>query len=402
MKTRLLAASATLAAAALVLIPASAALATCDPATRAIQYLAANQLPDGSLDISSAGFGNPIASENMVIGAAAAGYDPNTIQKSGKSVYDYLAANSSAATNSVGRAGTLVLALAAGDTTPGRYNLDDFGGVHPLTVVTAAYHSAGAQTGAYGDGSAFGQALAILAVRAGGQAPPAGAISWLKSIRNTGLAPSSGGYLNELPTDTGWNFGNVADQNQGDTNTTSLALQALGAAGDHTSDSSVLAFLHTQQNPDGGFPLERPSAFGTASDADSDALVLESLASTGQPLAAWTVGGHTPLNNLLSLQDGAGGGFSGGSPDTVTTSQAPQGLDQVTAPVHAPAAGRTLPPAGCPAAAVAAASATPSPAPKLPAAGAAPGTGAPPPSALVLVVVLVAASAVGIRAFQAA
>jgi hypothetical protein len=399
MKTRLLAASATLAAASLFVIPSSAALAACDPATRAIQYLAANQLPDGSLDISSAGFGNPIASENMVIGAAATGYDPNTFEKSGKSVYDYLAANSSAATNSVGRAATLVLALAAGNTTPGRYNLDDFGGVHPLTVVTSAYHSSGAQTGAYGDGSAFGQALAILAVHAWGQAPPAGALAWLKSIRNTGLAHGSGGYLNELPTDTGWNFGNAADQNQGDTNTTALTLQALDAAGDHTQDSSALAFLHTQQNLDGGFPLERPSAFGTASDADSDALVLEALRSTGQSAAAWSVGGNTPLSNLLSLQDSVGGGFSGSSPDTVTTSQAPQGLLQVTAPVSAPTAGRAVPAAGCPVAAVAAVSPTPSPAPKLPAAGAVPRTGAPI-SALVLVVVLVAGAAVGIRAYR--
>lgn len=399
MKPRLLAVSAILAAAPLFAIPSSAALAACDPATRAIQYLAANQLPDGSLDISSAGFGNPIASENMVIGAAATGYDPNTIQKSGKSVYDYLAAHSSAATNSVGRAATLVLALAAGNTTPGRYNLDDFGGVHPMTVVTSTYHSSGAQTGAYGDGSAFGQALAILAVRAGGQAPPAGAITWLRGIRNTGLAHSSGGYVNELLTDTGWNFGNAANQNQGDTNTTALALQALDAAGDHTSDSSALAFLHTQQNPDGGFTLEKPSAFGTASDADSDALVLEALASTGQPVAAWTVGGNTPLSNLLSLQDHAGGGFSGNSADTVTTSQAPQGLLQVPAPVSAPRAGRAVPAQGCPVAAVAAVS--PAPTPRLPAAGAVARTGALPRSALVVVMFLVAGAAVGIRAQRA-
>lgn len=401
MKLRLLAASATLAA-SLFVPPLSAAMAACDPVTRTVQYLAAQQLPDGRLDMASAGgFGNPNASENMVIGVAAAGYDPNTIQKSGKTIYDYLAANSTAATNSVGRAATLVLALTAGNTTPGRYNLEDFGGVHPLTVVTNGYQPSGAQTGAYGDGSAFGQALSILAVRAAGQVVPAGAISWLKNIRNTGKSPVSGGYPAELPTDTGWNYGNAADQNQGDTNTSALALEALNAAADHTQDAAGLAFLHNQQNPDGGFPLEKPG-FGTASDADSDALVLEAITSTGQSLTSWTVSGNTPLSNLLAMQDGNTGGFSGSSPDTFTSSQVPQGLAAVAAPVGAPGTARAVPAQGCPAAAavVVVASPSPSPTPNLPGAGVAPRTGAlliP-----VLALLLVAGAALGTRAGRGA
>ena len=397
MKTRLFAASAILAAATMF-ISSAPAQAACDSNTRAVQYLAANQAADGSLDMTSAaGFGNPNASENMVLGVAAAGFDPNTIQHSGKSVYDYLAANGAAATNSVGRAATLLLALHAGNTNPGRYDLDNFGGVHPLTVVTSSYQSSGSQAGAYGDGSSFGQALAILAVKAAGQTPPAGAITWLKSIRNTGADPGSGGYTSELPTDTGWNYGNAADQHQGDTNTTALALQALNAAGDHTQDAGALDFLHNQQNPDGGFPLEKPSAFGTASDADSDALALEALASTGESLSSWTVGGNTPLSNLLSMQDGSTGGFSGIAPDTFTTSQVPQGLAGVAGPVAAPVAGRAVPAEGCPAAVVAAAapSPSPSPTPALPAAGGA----AVPPSPVIpaITLLLLAAAGLGIR-----
>jgi hypothetical protein len=397
MKTHLFAASATLAA---VLFAGGApAQAACDPATRAIQYLAANQLPDGSLDMSSAGgFGNPNASEQMAIGVAAAGYDPNTITRSGKSVYDYLAANSAAATNSVGRAATLVLALAAGNTPTARYNLDDFGGVHPLTVVNAAYHASGPNAGAFGDGSTFGQALSILALRAAGQTPPPAALTWLESTRNTGRSPGSGGYTAELPTDTGWNYGNAADQHQGDTNTTSLALQALDAAGDHSQDAAGLAFLHDQQNPDGGFPLEKPSAFGTASDADSDALGLEAITATGQPLNTFTVGGNTPLSNLLSMQDAASGGFSGGAPDTFTTSQVPQGLAGAALPVSPPTAGRAVPAAGCPAPSVTGATASPiaSPVPRLPAAGA--GRSAVPPRGAVPLPFLVLWLAAGVAA----
>jgi len=400
MKTRLLAASAILAATPLT--TSTPALGACDANTSAVQYLAANQLADGSLDLTSAGgFGNPNASEQMVISAAAAGYDPNTIQRSGKSVYAYLAANSTAATNSVGRAATLVLALAAGNSPAGRYNLDDFGGVHPLSVVTGAYHATGAQAGAYGDGSTFGQALAVLAVRVAGQAPPAAALTWLRSTRNTGRSPGSGGYTAELPTDTGWNYGNAADQHEGDTNTTSLALQALNASGDHTQDAGALAFLHTQQNSDGGFPLEKPSSFGTSSDADSDALVLEALASTGQDLAGWTVSGNTPLSNLLSLQDAVTGGFSGSAPDTFTTSQVPQGLARMAAPVGPAPAGRALPAQGCvAAAAVAAASPSPSPTPKLPAAGVRPADTAP--LAPAVVVVVLAGLACGLRTWRRA
>jgi hypothetical protein len=392
MKTRLLAASAILAATSLTTLAASPAAAACDPGTRAVQYLAAHQMADGGVDMSSAfGFGNPVASMDAALGIAANGYDPNTVKSTaGKSLFDYLAANAATATSTPRRAAKLVLTLEAGNTPSGRFDPDNFGGVHPLSIVSASYH---AGTGAYDDGASNTQALAILAVRATGGTPPALAVTWLKNIRNTGKV--SGGYSGELATDTGWSTGNAADQAQGDTNSTAVAIEALAAVSDQTQDSAARAFLHDQQNPDGGFPLEKPSAFGTASDADSDALVLEALRALGDPLSNWTVAGNTPLSNLLSMQDASGGGFTMPSPDTFTTSQVPQGLVQVATPVAAPSAGTAVPAAGCPAAAVVVAA---SPAPVgLPRAGQPGPPGGAAPAILVLAGLLVAAMGLGVR-----
>ncbi|MDQ6748601.1 MAG: hypothetical protein M3010_10935, partial [Candidatus Dormibacteraeota bacterium] len=272
MKNGFLAASAILAATSLTTAVATPAAAACDPGTRAVQYLAANQMTNGGLDMTSAGnFGNPVATMDAALGIAASGYDPNTVRSgAGKTFYDYLAANSATATSTPRRAAKLVLTLVAGNTPGGRYDVNNFGGVQPLGIVNASYHSA---TGAYDDGASNTQALAILAVKAAGGTPPAAAVAWLKGIRNTGKV--AGGYAGppaETTTDTGWSSGNAADQAQADTNSTSVALEALAAVGDHTQDNPALAFLHNQQNPDGGFPLEKPSAYGTGSDADSDAL----------------------------------------------------------------------------------------------------------------------------------
>ncbi|MGI8609166.1 MAG: hypothetical protein ACR2MY_08080 [Candidatus Dormibacteria bacterium] len=371
MKLRSSATSATLAAVTLLaFLPGTTigAAAACDPGTRALQYLAANQKADGSLDMKSAGgFGNPVATMNMLIGAAASGYDPSTITSGGNSGYAYLAANSSTATNSIGRAATLVLALTAGNSPAGRFDVDNFGGVHPLSIVQAGYTSSGANAGAFGDGSTFTQTLALLAYRAAGLTPPGASVTWLTNLRNTGR--TSGGYTGELGTDTGWSYANQRDTAQADTNTTSEALMALAAAGNHTQDGPALAFLHNQQNPDGGFPLEKPSAFGTSSDADSDSLVLEALKAAGQPLSSWSIGGKTPLSNLLSMQDGNSGGFSGSGPDTFTSSEVPQGIAQVPLPVVAASPSRALPAAGCPQAAATAASPSPTAVPMLPRAG---------------------------------
>ena len=92
-----------------------------------------------------------------------------------------------------------------------------------------------------------------------------------------------------------------------DTNTTALAIQALVAAGQPTSTTEIqngLAFLETGQNADGGFTYDPASAFGTDSDADSTAYVVQALIAAGEdPSAArWTEGGNTAIDYLLASQ----------------------------------------------------------------------------------------------------
>ncbi|MGL4650307.1 MAG: prenyltransferase/squalene oxidase repeat-containing protein, partial [Caldilineaceae bacterium] len=95
-----------------------------------------------------------------------------------------------------------------------------------------------------------------------------------------------------------------------DSNTTSLAVQALVAAGEPVSATAVvsgLAYLKSTQQSNGGFAYDAVS--GTGSDANSTAYVLQALAAAGETptSAAWTVEGATAVDFLLSLQleDGA-------------------------------------------------------------------------------------------------
>jgi len=82
-----------------------------------------------------------------------------------------------------------------------------------------------------------------------------------------------------------------------DSNSTALAIEALHAAG-VTPTHDPLAFLHSLQDSDGGFPL----IAGSGTDPNSTGLVLQALAAVGADpaSASWTVSGHTPVDALLS------------------------------------------------------------------------------------------------------
>ncbi len=374
MRHLMLVASATLAL--LVGAGTTPALAACDPGIRAIQYLAANQKADGSLDMSSAGgFGNPGATMDFAMDAAANGVDPGAVRLTGGSgIYDYLATQAATAAGDSGLTAKLLLAIVAGNTPAGKFNYNAFGGQDLLGKLTSPapggfYQTSGASLGSYGSGATFAQSLAVMAVRATGGTPPAAAVAWLKGLENQGATKDT---QNTGFSGKGWSTGTASNAAQGDTNSTAIALEALNSVGDTTANAAALAWLHTQQNTDGGFPFETPGGF-TASDPNSDAFVLQALVATGQSLTAWTTAGQTPMTNLLTFQDASTGGFSAPTPDTFTTSLGvPAALAARALPV-APVttAGATVPAAGCPLAAtiVVSPSPSPSPAPRLPAAG---------------------------------
>jgi hypothetical protein len=279
-----------------------------DPASRAIQYLQSQQSAlNGAIPSSPGSYG---PSEMFAISAAAAGYDPNSLRAgTGPSVMDYLAANVVDASSTAGKAGELIQAVVAAGRDP-----HAFAGHDLVATVVAGLN---ATTGALGDGQAFNQALAIQGLVAAGATVPVAALTYVVTAQNS---------------DGGWDYLNIhndpnpLDFATSDTNSTAMSLMALDSAGNHSRDASGRAWLHKQQNADGGFPYQA----GSGSDPDSTALVLQAIVATGaDPAAAtWTKGGHTPLAKLIATQ-GAGGGYTfpgNAGPDAFTTSQVPLGL----------------------------------------------------------------------------
>lgn len=175
-------------------------------------------------------------------------------------------------------------------------------------VLPTAYYNG--TSGAYATG-AGPQSWAILGTAALSETVPANALQYLKS-----LAQPDGGWEWEK----GWGT---------DTNTTALALQALIANGEPLGSTWItqgLAYLNAAQNADGGFPYDPNSQWGTDSDANSTAYVLQALRAARQEPAggAWGEGQNNPIGFLLSLQltDGSFEWQKGAGANLAATQQA--------------------------------------------------------------------------------
>jgi hypothetical protein len=320
-RTRRVAALATTGATGVALlafaIGAGSAATQVDPASRAIAYLQGQQSgSDGSIPV---GPSTDAVSEEYAIGAAAAGYDPKALRRgSGPSVMTYLSAHAASACASAGGCGELIQAVVAAGLSPSA-----FGGIDLLTSLATFYNSS---SGVFGVQEAFTQTLAIEGLEAAGQPVPTAAIRLLVKEQD-----SDGGWdylLDRDDPNAGSNF------DTSDTNSTAMVLMALNAAGVHSRNASALAWLHTQQDADGGFPYQA----GAGTDPDSTALVLQALLAGGQNPAAptWAPGGHSPLAELIATQDSDGGFTFPGktAPDPFTTAQVPPALVLQAYPVH--------------------------------------------------------------------
>jgi prenyltransferase beta subunit len=257
-----------------------------------------------------------------VIAAAAAGRSQGTLTSGvGRGALTYLASRASAYTHAQsgagplfpGRAGQLIVAVAAGDESP-----TAFGGLNLVAELQATYDS---QSGAYattaqegfssGAASTINQLWAILGLAAAQQPVPSRASDFLISLQEA---------------DGGWGFGSG-----GDVDTTALVVQALIASGnvapDHARVQAGLTFLRQSQAPTGGW-----AAFGTLS-ADSTAVAIQALAAAGYvPTGpSWlTASGRTPQEDLIGLQaaDGSFGGNALGTADAIA------GLAEAALPIY--------------------------------------------------------------------
>jgi hypothetical protein len=276
------AAAAWLAAMTLIVTSAGAALADMSTtagqaAERAVSWMHSQQQPDGSFG----GFG-PGSTTDAVLAIVAAGQDPATFSKGANTPVTFLKSHAQDIAKTAGGAGKLLIAANA-------LGIDgkSFGGVDLVQAIQATYGISA--TGQYG-GDAIGDAFAILGLHAAGQPVPAEAIQRLKSLQTT---------------NGGWSFSGDTTPKSEDTNTTAVVLQALKAEGVDKTDPNVIkmavTYLAAQQNKDGGWPYQQGGSFGSDSDVNSTAYVVQAMQSL-QNLTLVQAG----QNFILSLQNKSG------------------------------------------------------------------------------------------------
>ena len=264
---------------------ASAAHPQTEAANKALSYVRTLQNAGGGFP-----FFGPVSSAGETIDAVlafvAADIDPATVKKDGKSPLHYLEAQTDSYITTPGHLAKLVLGLAAAGEDP-----RDFAGHDLVAGMNAGFNSA---SHSYGDG-AFDHALYMLARARLHLSPTHGSASHLKSKQ-----------LN----DGCWAWKDIWAC---DTNTTALAIEALLAAGVDPSDGAVedaLDYLEDAQNNDGGWPYDPLSSWGTDSDANSTAFVIQALVAAGEKIGDWDKGGTTPLEALLRFQNPQTGAFT--------------------------------------------------------------------------------------------
>jgi hypothetical protein len=187
-----------------------------------------------------------------------------------------------------GQAANLVLAVIAGGRNPRDFAGEDL--IAALSALPATPVPSGL-AGIYGD-DLYDHALVLIALVAAGETVPDVALDPIRA------AQAENG---------GWAYDGATDPSAADSNTTSLIIQALVAAG-HGDDPMVeraLSFLHTLQAPDGsGF------AYGPAdplqADANSTALVVQALIAADEDPSSQRWG--NAMTALLRFQT-SGGGF---------------------------------------------------------------------------------------------
>jgi hypothetical protein len=268
---------------------ASAAQPQTQAAANALAYVRTLQNPDGGFPAfgsdSSAG-----ATIDALFAFTAAGIDPATVAKGGNSPLDYLGTQVDSYTTTPGHTAKLVLGLAAAGEDPRA-----FAGHDLVASMNSNFNGA---SHSYGDGVLDHEVYMLARARLH-LSPATGSADYLKSKQ------ISGGC---------WEF---SDGFGCDTNTTALGIEALLAAGVAPSDSAAQAaldYLGGAQNDDGGFPYDPLSSWGTDSDANSTAFVLQALVAAGEDIDAgggWQApGGTTPLEALLGFQNPQTGAFT--------------------------------------------------------------------------------------------
>ena len=246
--------------------------------TTALNWVKGKQQADGGFSDGFSPSSGAAITADVLVAAAAAGQDSTTWKSAqGKNPIDFLA---SQANQNLGKTGVLAkITLAAVATGQ---DVKNFGGIDLQGVLAKQLDNGSGRF----NGTIFDQAYAMLAWHALGQPTPQKITDALLSAQNT---------------DGSWAFTGEVKAGSGDSNTTAIAVQALRAAGlaaDAPAIQKALTYLRTVQNTDGGFTYQKPNQFGTDSDANSTALVIQALLAANQLPSNW----NSPEQFLVSLQ----------------------------------------------------------------------------------------------------
>lgn len=261
----------------------AAAVTPGEAAAQALSWLKTQQNDDGGFGSGFAPGSAVGSTADAVIAITSGGQDASAWNKRGKSPIDYLSAQVSGGKVTLPGdiAKTILAAVASGQ------NPRAFGG---QSLIANLNTHLDASTGLY-SASMFDQALAILALRNAGEPVPEAAVTAL---------------LGAQTVEGGWAFTGDTSAGAADSNTTSLAVQALVAVGRKDATGRALDYFRRVQNSDGGWTYQVPSAFGTDTDANSTALGAQAVLAVGDSLSNWLNGASDPVGALLTLQNSDG------------------------------------------------------------------------------------------------
>jgi prenyltransferase beta subunit len=244
--------------------------------SRELSYLSSAQNADGGFGASAGQRSSELYTGWTAIGLAAAGRDPASVRRAGRSVLDGLRAEA-ATLDGLGDAERTILALHACGASAYSFAGRD--------LIAEVLHER-ASDKSFADQVNL-TAFAIFALRAVGHSPRFAAIR------------EAAGWIERQQNDDG-GFGFAARGSPSDVDDTAAALQALADAG--ARNRRVLArasgYMIGAQNPDGGFPQQS----GGESNAQSTAFAVQGLLAVGRaPTSVRRDGSRSPIGYLESL-----------------------------------------------------------------------------------------------------
>lgn len=254
-----------------------------------IEWVVDQQQPDGSW---TDGFSEDLAkvTADTVFALASWGIDPaEVVSEDGNSALDYFAAYVTETEPLLpGRTAAIVTALMAAGEDP-----TDFADMNLVEFLLDTQD----EDGVFVDDSSgiFGHCLVMTALYNASAGEP---------IIDEALLVATDALIRGQNEDGGFGFAPGLDS---DTNTTGMCVQAVAGLEDETAATIVgaaLEYLGPIQNEDGGWPYQNPSEYGTDSDANSTAMVLQALIAADVNLDQWDVDAITDV--LLSLQNESG------------------------------------------------------------------------------------------------